>query len=282
MRHVLVTGAFGQLGSTFQRLAHRFPGLEFVWMDRNSLDITNPEAVSQALAQRRYSYLLNCAAYTAVDQAESEPEAADRINHLGACVLAQGCADAGVHLVHISTDYVFDGTSSTAYTPKDAPNPQGVYGATKWKGEQCISRYAQRYTTVRTSWLYDRTGKNFVQTMLRLSQTQKELKVVNDQIGSPTFTEDLAMALGTHMEQGALPKGITHFSNTGSCSWFEFARAIFEERGIDIPVLPVSSAAYQAAAPRPAYSLLALTPQYPSRPWRTALKDALTTHNQTP
>ncbi|MFZ9673923.1 MAG: dTDP-4-dehydrorhamnose reductase [Flavobacteriaceae bacterium] len=282
MRHVLVTGAFGQLGSTFQRLAHRFPGLEFVWMDRNSLDITNPEAVSQALAQRRYSYLLNCAAYTAVDQAESEPEAADRINHLGACVLAQGCADAGVHLVHISTDYVFDGTSSTAYTPKDAPNPQGVYGATKWKGEQCISRYAQRYTTVRTSWLYDRTGKNFVQTMLRLSQTQKELKVVNDQIGSPTFTEDLAMALGTHMEQGTLPKGITHFSNTGSCSWFEFARAIFEERGIDIPVLPVSSAAYQAAAPRPAYSLLALTPQYPSRPWRTALKDALTTHNQTP
>ncbi|MGA1385697.1 MAG: dTDP-4-dehydrorhamnose reductase [Flavobacteriaceae bacterium] len=282
MRHVLVTGAFGQLGSTFQRLAHRFPGLEFVWMDRNSLDITNPEAVSQALAQRRYSYLLNCAAYTAVDQAESEPEAADRINHLGACVLAQGCADAGVHLVHISTDYVFDGTSSTAYTPKDAPNPQGVYGATKWKGEQCISRYAQRYTTVRTSWLYDRTGKNFVQTMLRLSQTQKELKVVNDQIGSPTFTEDLAMALGAHMEQGTLPKGITHFSNTGSCSWFEFARAIFEERGIDIPVLPVSSAAYQAAAPRPTYSLLALTPQYPSRPWRTALKDALTTHNQTP
>ena len=282
MKHVLVTGALGQLGSTFQRLAHRFPGLEFVWMDRNSLDITDPAAVSQALAQRRYSYVLNCAAYTAVDQAESEPEAADRINHLGACVLAQGCADAGVHLVHISTDYVFDGTSSIAYTPEDAPNPQGVYGATKWKGEQCVSRYAQRYTTVRTSWLYDRTGKNFVQTMLRLSQTQKELRVVNDQIGSPTFTEDLAWALGTHMEQGTLPKGITHFSNTGSCSWFEFAQAIFEERGMDIHVAPVSSAAYQAAAPRPAYSLLALTPQYPSRPWRAALKDALTTHNQTP
>ncbi len=282
MKHVLVTGASGQLGTTFQRLAHRFPGLEFVWMDRNTLDIADAQAVAESLALRRYSYLLNCAAYTAVDQAESEPEAADRINHLGACVLAQSCADAGVHLVHISTDYVFDGRSSAAYTPEDTPNPQGVYGSTKWKGEQCISRYAQRYTTVRTSWLYDRTGKNFVQTMLRLSQTQKELKVVDDQIGSPTFTEDLVMALGGHMEQGTLPLGTTHFSNTGACSWFDFARAIFEERGIDISVAPVSSAAYQSAAPRPAYSLLALTPEYPSRPWRAALKDALTTHTHTP
>ena len=263
---VLVTGANGQLGQSLQHIADRWrPGLQFVFCNSQQLDITDPQSIKAAFERYKPDYCINAAAYTAVDKAESEPERAFAINVTAVKQLAEVCKAQHTVLLHVSTDFVFDGTKTTPYTEQDTPNPQSVYGHTKREGELAIQAVLDRYYIIRTSWVYSQFGNNFLKTMLRLGSERDSLQVVSDQIGTPTNAVDLAEALCTMVTRlaaatatGAAPAapGIYNYSNEGQCSWYEFAKKIFEIHKIKIDLHPIPTSSYPTPAKRPKYSVL--------------------------
>ena len=258
MNNILVTGGNGQLGSELKELAPKYADYTFLFTDRSQLDITNHAAVEAFVTKNKIHTLINCAAYTQVDKAEEEPNIADAINHLAVGNLAQIAKDKKLNLVHISTDYVFDGTNHKPYLETDSVNPQSVYGQTKLDGELALQRInPTNAIIIRTSWVYSKYGNNFVKTMLRLADTREEISVVADQVGSPTNAANLAAAIVTLLPKiDADSLEIFHYSNEGACSWYEFAKAIFEIKGLSIKVIPIESSQYPTAAKRPMYSAL--------------------------
>jgi dTDP-4-dehydrorhamnose reductase len=258
MNNILVTGGNGQLGSELREIAPNYPAYNFLFTDVDAFDITNHTDVKEFIEINKIHVIINCAAYTAVDKAESEPELADVINHLALLNLAQIAKDYSLKLIHISTDYVFDGTNNKPYVETDTPNPGSVYGQTKLDGELAIQQINPANSIIiRTSWLYSKFGNNFVKNMLRLSETREEISVVSDQIGSPTYAADLADAILI-----VLPKienetvELFHYSNQGVCSWYDFVKAIFEISNNTIKVNAIESWQYPTPAKRPFYSVL--------------------------
>ena len=258
MYNILVTGSNGQLGSELKELAHNYPTYTFLFTDIKDLDITNHTSVSKFVKNNNINIIINCAAYTAVDKAESEPELSDAINHLAVANFAQISKEKNIKLIHVSTDYVFDGNNHKPYNETDIPNPQSVYGQTKLDGELAIQKINPANSIIiRTSWVYSRFGNNFVKTMLRLAENRDEISVVSDQIGSPTNAADLA-----HVILDIIPiinnKDIElfHYSNEGTTSWYEFAKAIFKINETKIKVIPLSTKDYLTHAKRPLYSIL--------------------------
>ena len=246
---LLVTGANGQLGQELRLLL----GDKAVYAGRAELDISDETAVQTFFKDRKFDFVINCAAYTAVDNAEDHAENADRVNRLGAALLAR----YGRRVIQISTDYVFDGTAHLPYKESDAPHPVSVYGSTKLAGEKAVLAEADTAVIVRTSWLYSRFGGNFVKTMLRLGAERASLGVVFDQIGTPTHAADLASAIVSMLpliESGA--KDVYHYSDEGVASWYDFAVAIMKASNLPCRVNPIESADYPAKARRPAFSVL--------------------------
>jgi dTDP-4-dehydrorhamnose reductase len=281
---ILVTGKNGQLGSELQALEHQYPQYSFLFTDVEDLDITSSEAVDQFFDENNINAVINCAAYTAVDKAESEPELANAVNHLGVWYLAEACKAHGVKMVHISTDYVFDGRATRPYREDDTPNPQSVYGQSKLDGELALKAVnPENSVMVRTAWVYSRYGHNFVKTMLRLGQERDQLKVVADQVGAPTYAGDLAkvvLDMLPHLEN--IQVETYHYTNAGTCSWYEFAKAIFEIKDISCHVEAIATSDYPTPAKRPSYSVLNTTKikdgfQLQVPHWRHSLEQCLKT-----
>ncbi len=258
---ILITGANGQLGNEINRLKTGFPEWNFLFTDVDTLDITDEAAVRDYIDTQNIDFVVNCAAYTAVDKAESDYDLAHRVNALAPQILARQSQRAGARFIHVSTDYVFAGNACVPYAEEDAPDPQGVYGKTKLAGEQFALAENPNTVILRTAWLYSSFGNNFVKTMLRLGNERDELNVVFDQIGSPTYAADLAKAILHIMERYAqnaanfIP-GIYHFTDEGVASWFDFARTIFELASVSCKVMPVLSDQFPTPAKRPHYSVL--------------------------
>lgn len=251
-QRVLVTGAKGQLGVDVVKTLSNL-GYEVFGMGHQELDITNEEQVQRTFQEIKPEIVIHAAAHTKVDLAESEPDEAYRINAYGTRNIAVAAVNA--KLVYISTDYVFDGTANTPYNEFHPTNPLGVYGGSKLAGEQFVRDFHSRFFILRTSWVYGLYGANFVKTMVKLAADRNELNVVHDQVGSPTYTVDLADFIAEVITTECY--GIYHVSNSGTCSWFEFAKAIFEEAGLNhIQVNPVTTKEFPRPAPRPAYSVL--------------------------
>ncbi len=245
----LVVGSNGQLGNELKLLLQD----KAVYVDKDALDITDKQAVQNFVNGKNFEAIVNCAAYTAVDKAESDEKLATLINVDG----PRNLAETGVPLIHISTDYVFDGTNSKPYTEEDKPHPQTVYGRTKLASEQAVMKAAETAIIIRTAWLYSTFGNNFVKTMRRLGAERKSLNVVFDQVGTPTYAADLANAIVTILSQ--MKKGmkeIYHFSNEGVCSWYDFALAVMAQSDLDCQVMPIESKDYPTPAQRPHYSVL--------------------------
>ncbi len=258
MIQILVTGADGQLGSEIQALASAYPLYQFSFTDIDHLDLTDHKSVRSYIEDRDFDVIINCAAYTAVDKAETEIEINEALNHLAVKNLATIAKEQSIKLVQVSTDYVFDGTKGSAYIENDNPNPQSVYGQTKLAGEQSMIEINPKNSVIiRTSWVYSSYGNNFVKTMLRLAKERDSLNVVADQFGSPTYAHDLAKVI-----LDILPKienkdvKVYHYANEGICSWYEFAKAIFKINGIPMRVKPIATEQYPTAAKRPPYSVL--------------------------
>jgi dTDP-4-dehydrorhamnose reductase len=267
MTRWLITGAHGQLGSDLQGvLAHE----DVRALGRSDLDVADLRAVADAIAEFRPDVVVNSAAYTAVDAAETDEDATYRVNAVGAAAVASAVARTGGRLIHVSTDYVFDGESRVPYEVDDPTGPKSVYGRSKLAGEQAVRELLPQAYVVRTAWLYGAEGGNFVKTMARLERERATVTVVDDQLGAPTWTAQLAAAL---VELGRSPTaaaGTYHCTNSASTTWFGFARAIFEELGADPSrVLPTNTANFPRPAPRPAYSVLS------DRAWRGAGLTAL-------
>lgn len=253
---ILVTGANGQLGTEMRQAAAQYPHYRWVFTDVQELDICDAQAVKACLEREKVDVVVNCAAYTAVDKAEENAELCDRLNHLAPALLAQAAEEVGAALVHVSTDYVFDGTAHLPYREVDTPCPNSVYGRTKLAGEQEVMSRCSKAMIVRTAWLYSPYGNNFVKTMIRLGRERDSLGVVFDQIGTPTYAADLAAAIFKAIERGIQP-GVYHFSNEGVCSWYDFTLTIHRLAGITTcHVRPLHTDEYPAKAPRPAYSVL--------------------------
>ena len=256
MKTVLVTGANGQLGNSIHARISQYPGYNFLFTDIDTLDICDKEAVRKYVLENDVQYVMNCAAYTAVDKAEDNQELCDKLNHVAPGYLAAAAEACGAALIQVSTDYVFDGTGHTPYTEEAATCPNSVYGFTKLAGEQAVMKYCSRAMIIRTAWLYSIYGNNFVKTMLRLGRERETLGVVFDQIGTPTYANDLARAIFAAISQGIVP-GIYHFSNEGVCSWYDFTLAIHRLAGIkSCKVSPLHTDEFPAKAPRPHYSVL--------------------------
>jgi len=257
---VLVTGANGQLGQAIQFISGNNPQIDFVFCSSTELDITNFQSCMEAFEKFNPDFCINTAAYTAVDKAESEPEKAHLINVIGARNIAEICKRKNAILLHISTDFIFDGTSISPYTEVDLPNPKGVYGKTKSDGEKAIQEIWNKYLIIRTSWVYSQFGNNFMKTMLRLASERTHLSVVNDQIGTPTNAVDLAEVLIKMIQYCQTAPigvfGIYNFSNEGQCSWYDFAKKIFEINSIKLDLRPIASDSYPTPAQRPAFSVL--------------------------
>jgi dTDP-4-dehydrorhamnose reductase len=257
-KHILITGANGQLGSEIRVLSSLYPQYTFTYADRKTLDLSNLCKMEDYFEGKSFSAIINCAAYTAVDKAESEKELADTINHRFVSMLAKIAKRNNSTLIHISTDYVFDGTNHRPYVESDPTNPQGVYGRTKRDGENAILSVAPSNTIIiRTSWVYSTFGNNFFKTMLRLGKERDTLGVIFDQIGTPTYARDLAqtiLEILPHIKNES-PK-IYHYSNEGVASWYDFAQAIFELSTIACQVNPITTDQYPTPAKRPHYSLL--------------------------
>ncbi len=276
---IIITGAGGMLAHAFKRTLDA-RGLRFNAVSRKEWDVTDPPQVELMFEDYRPTLVLNCAAYTKVDLAETDAEQANKVNGDAPGHLASLCEQFGAKLVHYSTDYVFDGTLRRALRPDDPVGPQSAYGKSKLIGEQAIQRVPGLDNLIlRTAWLYGPNGPNFVKTMVSVAKAGKPLRVINDQVGSPTYTLDLAAATLDLLDRDA--RGVWHLSNAGDTNWFEFARAIFEEWGLSPDLQPTTSAAWKAerptSAPRPAYSVLDVTPferlvGRPMRPWRDALR----------
>lgn len=261
---VLVTGAKGQLGQAIASISKNHIDIQFIFCSSAELDISNLEECKAVFKIYKPNYCINAAAYTAVDKAESEPEYAHLINVIGARNVAEVCKAFSTTLLHISTDFIFDGTKTSPYTEEDIPNPTGVYGQTKLDGEKAIQAAFDNYFIIRTSWVYSQFGNNFMKTMLRLGAERDTLSVVSDQIGTPTNAVDLAEVLmkiikfcHTERSRSASPKyGIYNFSNEGQCSWYDFAKQIFEVNNIDINLQPIPTSSFPTPAKRPVFSVL--------------------------
>ncbi len=257
MNNILVTGANGQLGSEIKELSDEYED-NFFFTDKKNLDISNEKAINAFIEVNNINTIINCAAYTAVDKAEEDTINADKINHLAVKYLAQIAKDKNIKLIHLSTDYVFDGTNHKPYTEDNNVNPNGVYGKTKLDGENAMQEINPANSIIiRTSWVYSSFGANFVKTMLRLAKERKELGVIFDQVGTPTYAKDLAKTILEIIPKINNEKiEIYHYSNEGVCSWYDFAKTIFELSGTECQVNPIETKEYPTPATRPHYSLL--------------------------
>jgi dTDP-4-dehydrorhamnose reductase len=260
LKRILITGANGQLGNEMRLLADEYENFTFDFTDIDELDLCNAEAVMEYCERTKPSYIVNCAAYTAVDRAEDDIELCRKVNRDAVENLAKAAAIIGAKVLHVSTDYVFDGTNTTPYLETDPVCPASAYGRTKLEGEQVLAANCNDYVILRTAWLYSKFGGNFVKTMIRLGKEKEAINVVFDQVGSPTYARDLADALMDIVvaaEKGKFIPGIYHYSNEGVCSWYEFTLKIHEMAGITTcKVSPIAAKDYPAKAPRPAYSVL--------------------------
>jgi dTDP-4-dehydrorhamnose reductase len=283
---ILVTGANGQLGNEIRRLCRNFPGLEFIFTDVDMLDITNPDAVSVFMEASRPAIVVNCAAYTNVEGAEEDVRTARKVNALAPQVLAAACAMQDAFLIHISTDYVFDGTKDGPYNEEDETNPVSVYGSSKLEGEEKIKTVFDNYLIIRTSWMYSGYGHNFVRSIIALAKEREKIDVVCDQFGSPTYARDLAnciidIIIKSILNPKAYLPGIYHYANQGSCSWYELAQEILSIAGITTCQLnPISTDEFPHVAKRPRNSILDTTKireafglGIPN--WRDSLKECL-------
>ncbi|MEO0338132.1 MAG: dTDP-4-dehydrorhamnose reductase [Bacteroidota bacterium] len=252
---ILVTGAKGQIGQELQFLSTAFPSMEFIFTDKDELDLTLEDQVNTFFAEHQPNVCINCAAYTAVDKAETDIELCRKINKTAVSYLAQACKTQGTQLVHYSTDYVYHNTLNRPLLETDPTTPQGIYALTKLEGEQAATQCDA--IIIRTSWVYSSYGHNFVKTMLRLGRERDQLSIVYDQIGAPTYARDIAQATLQIIEQLEGPHaGIYNFSNTGIASWYDLAKAIFEIEGINCKVSPIPSSGYPTPAKRPHFSVL--------------------------
>ena len=256
MISVLVTGKNSQLAQCLIAIENSCPNILFSYFDSKSLDITNLDSLEEKFQKHQYNYCINCAAYTAVDKAEVEPEKAKAVNTTGALQLAKVCKKHNTTLIHISTDFVFDGIKNSPYTEDDDTNPINVYGKTKREGEIKIVNTLSNYFIIRTSWLYSEYGNNFVKTILRLSQEKDEINVVDDQKGSPTYAGDLAKAIVTIINSQSKNFGVYHYSNLGDASWYDFAKEIVKLYNLKLHINPIASANYKTNALRPNYSVM--------------------------
>lgn len=276
---ILVTGANGQLGRSMRKISGDYPQHEFLFTDMPEMDITEKAGIEVFVRENGVQAIVNCAAYTAVDRAETETVLAEKINVLGTKVLGEVAKMFSIPLIHISTDYVFCGEGCHPLKETDATAPTGVYGKTKLEGEKTLESTGCDAAIIRTAWLYSEFGGNFVKTMLRLAGERNALNVVYDQVGSPTYATDLARALMTVLNNGVHGLSIYHFSNEGAISWYDFAKAIFEESGDKISVSPIESNKYPSPTKRPAYSVLSkekikdagVTVPY----WKDSLKECI-------
>lgn len=259
MKTVLITGANGQLGNSIRILADRYTGYNFLFTDVDTLDITDRVAVQTVIEENQVNYVLNCAAYTAVDKAEDDEALCRRINTYAVCILGEAACKAGAKMIHVSTDYVFSGTGCHPYKETEDTRPVSVYGRTKLAGEEALLDICPDSVIIRTAWLYSEFGNNFVKTVLRLGKERDELRFVFDQVGTPTYAGDLAEAILSVLvadERDAFVPGIYHFSDEGVCSWYDFAVKTLQIAGIDCRVLPIESKDYPTKAVRPPYSVL--------------------------
>lgn len=258
MKKILVTGANGQLGKCLQDFVVANPSsrFQFLFLDRAQLDVSQKELVETFFFTNKIDYCVNCAAYTAVDLAEKEAEQAFKANADAVKYLAEECAEQGATLIHISTDYVFDGNSTEPYLPDDKPNPINVYGKSKLEGERWALELNPKTFVIRTSWVYSLYGKNFYTTMVRLMQEREELNVVSDQIGKPTNANDLADYIHNLILSNDTDYGIRHFSGRDQMSWFEFAQKIATENGFTTKINPIPTSQYPTPARRPMWSVL--------------------------
>ena len=254
--NILITGCNGQLGSEIRLLENNYPQYTFFNTDKDELDITNQLAVNDFINRHEIDGVVNCAAYTAVDKAETNQKLCTALNTEAPAYLAAAIDKRGGWIVQVSTDYVFNGKKFTPYVETDTPCPDSVYGSTKLAGEFGVGKFCKRAMIIRTAWLYSTFGNNFVKTMLRLGSEREEIGVVFDQIGTPTYAHDLAVTILTAVENGVKP-GVYHYSNEGVCSWYDFTKAIHRIAGItNCHVKPLHTAEYPTAAKRPAYSVL--------------------------
>ncbi|MCK4406077.1 MAG: dTDP-4-dehydrorhamnose reductase [Bacteroidales bacterium] len=258
MHNILVTGSKGQLGNEIQKLATSYPFCKFIFTDVEELDITDVEQIDNFFNKNKIDFIINCAAYTAVDKAETDRKLADLINVTAVKYLAKISKKFKTILIHISTDYIFNGKNYKPYVETDKPVPSSYYGQTKLNGEIQIEKYAGNAIIIRTSWLYSGFGNNFVKTMIKYGNERDSLKVVADQVGTPTYAADLAKAILEIIPKLINIKGIEiyNFSNEGAISWYDFAKAIMKLKNINCKIIPIESKDYPTLAPRPFYSIL--------------------------
>ena len=280
MINVLVTGGNGQLATCIREYSKDQKDLNFLFVDSGQLDITDYNAVHTFFKKENISFCINCAAYTAVDQAETDKGIAEKVNVIGAKNLSQICKLFNAILIHISTDFVFDGMKATLYTEQDIVEPISVYGHTKLQGEIAIAESWEKHIIIRTSWLYSEYGNNFLKTMLRLGAERDSLGVVADQIGTPTYAVDLAKVIITIINKANPEFGIFHYSNEGVASWYDFAEAIFDISKAKVELSPIRTEAYPTPAKRPSFSVMdkakiksSLGIKIPY--WRESLKECL-------
>ncbi|MBD3583779.1 dTDP-4-dehydrorhamnose reductase [Flavobacterium selenitireducens] len=277
---ILVTGASGQLGQAIRSVSAEFPEIVFHFANSSEIDISNLEQIRDAFERISPNFCINAAAYTAVDKSESEPEKAREINVKGAANLASVCLEKNSTLIHVSTDFIFDGLASEPYSEESPANPTGTYGLTKRDGEIEVQKILDRHFIVRTSWVYSEFANNFMKTMLRLASERDEISVVNDQIGTPTYAIDLARALVEIAQSGKTVYGIYNFSNEGVASWYDFAREIFDRTQSKVVLKPIPTSSFPTPAKRPAYSVLDKSRiksvfGLKIRPWQDALAESL-------
>jgi len=263
MKKILITGAAGQVGKEFQELESKYPQYKFLWTDVFELDITNPQSVATYFRTNKPDYCINCAAYTAVDKAETDTEKAHAINVVGPKELAQSCLTRNIPYIQLSTDYVYDSNPGRPFREDDPTNPQSVYAKTKLEGDEIALTIHPMTTIVRTSWVYSSFAHNFVKTMLRLAKDRDKLTIVADQIGTPTYAADLAsgiMQMIDKVENGDVNpvklRGIYHYSNEGVTNWADFAKEVFKIRDLKTEVVPIPTTDYPTPAKRPLYSVL--------------------------
>lgn len=253
---ILITGSNGQLGNSLRREFSGDADIEATYTDYDTLDITNREAVARFLEDNKFDVVVNCAAYTAVDRAESDDLKASALNTGAVGNLGDAAKRCNTKVIHISTDYVFSGQGFRPYEENDEPYPQSIYGRTKLEGEGLLTSFCQDAMIIRTAWLYSEYGNNFVKTMLRLAKDHDEIRVVCDQIGTPTYAGDLARAIHHILRHDRWVPGIYHYTDEGVASWYDFAKSIFDIAGIDMKVTPIPTRDYPTPAKRPLYSVL--------------------------
>ncbi len=285
-KRILVTGANGQLGQEIQRVSVAYPKYEFEFLTREMLSIDNDAQIRDKFKKFQPAFCINCAAYTAVDKAETDKDAAHNINANAVSLLAIACKQHGARFIHVSTDYVFDGNATQPYKVNAQVNPQGVYGVTKLEGEKLALSSNPESIIIRTSWVYSEFGKNFVKTMMRLMKEKESLNVVNDQSGSPTYAFDLAEAILEIISSGKWKAGIYQYSNTGIITWYEFAVAIRELINANCTLNPIPTSGYPTPARRPAYSamdtsLISGTYDIKLKPWKERLSACIDRINAT-